>query len=394
MYKGIYVYPWELVQEELDAVLGQVRESGVNTVTLAMSRHAGTFPRAPARTGEEDFAAQGTVCFRARPERYGHIRPRVHPMVEQFDALAELQGRAPDLDRAAWVVCCRNRLLGEQHPEYVSRNAFGTPDLASLCPAHPAVRDYVVNLCSDLAHGYDLAAVILEAPGWQHRDHAHHQASGTALLDRSAQTLLSFCFADATRRAAKAAGVDADGLQARTRALLEHHLAADGAGPEGLAAERWSTDVVSDPEWAAFLDWRCRQVADLVTAVKSALPAGTALAVIPTAQRPDAAGRLDGSDLCLLARAADALEIPATPASAADPNVDASDVRRRAGDDAALRFVLAAGPAHSAAGGAVIETALELKLIGMAGIAFCDHGQIRPASLGHIKAVLTALDDS
>ena len=394
MYKGIYAYPWHLADEGLDVALGRIREAGVNTITLAASCDAGAFLRPHGRTGEADLAADGTVCFRARRERYGHIRPHVHPLVEQFDALAELQRAAPDLGRAAWVVCCRNKPLGEQHPEYVSRNAFGDAVPSSLCPAHPAVRDYVVNLCSDLAHGYDLAAVVLETPGWLRYDPAHHQASAKMPLGRWAQTLLALCFADATRHAAKAAGVDADRLQARARASLERYLAADLAVPEALAAEWWCADVVSDPEWAAFLNWRCRQVADLVTAVKSALPAGTALAVIPIVQRPSAACWLEGSDLGMLARAADALEIPAGQASAADVYLDAWDVCRRAGDNAALHFIL--GPSHPdlANGAGVVEAALELKQIGMAGIAFYDYGRIRPASLSHIKAVLSALDGS
>jgi hypothetical protein len=392
MYKAIYAYPWELVPEELDAALGGARDAALNSITLAMSCRSGPLPGASARTGESRSAAEGTVCFRARPERYGHIRPIVHPMVEQFDALAELQRRAPDLDRAAWLVCCRNRRLGEQHPQYVSRNAFGTLDLASLCPAHPAVRDYMVNLCADLAHGYDLAAVILEAAEWQPCDHAPHQASGRLPPEHWAQTLLALCFADATRRAARAAGIDADRLLARTRALLEDRLAADPGAPEAPSAEWWSTEMASDPEWAAFFEWRCRQVADLVTAVKSALPAGTAVAVIPTVQRTRAAPTLDGSDLGMLACAADALEIPATPASAAELKTDVWDVRRRAGADARLRFILETDPAHCAGGVPAIEAALELKQIGMAGIAFHDRGRIRPAGLGRIKAVLAALE--
>jgi hypothetical protein len=392
MYKGIYVHPRHLADEGLEVALGRIRETGVNTITVAVSCHAGRFLRGHGRTGRMDLEADGAVCFRARPERYGHIRPRVHPMVEVFDALAELQRAAPDLGRGAWVVCCRNRPLAEQHPEYAARNAFGDRDPSGLCPAHPAVRDYVVNLCVDLAHGHDLAAVVLESPGWLPYDHAERQRSAKAPLDRWAKTLLSLCFADATRHAARAAGVDADRLQAKARALLERYRAADFAVSEAAATEWWCADVVSDPEWAAFLNWRCRQVADLVTAVKSALPAGTALAVIPTVWRPSAACWLEGSDLGMLARAADALEIPADQASVADLYVNAWDVRRRAGDDAALHFMLRPSHPDRADGVDPVEAARMLEQIGMAGIAFYDWGQIRPANLGQVKAALAALD--
>jgi hypothetical protein len=313
-------------------------------------------------------------------------------MVEEFDPLAELQRAAPDLGRAAWVVCCRNGSLAAQYPEYVSRDAFGDPHPDNLCPAHPAVRDYVVNLCADLAHGYDLAAVILETPGWLPYDPAHREASAKAPPDRFARTLLSLCFADATRHAARAAGIDADRLQAKARAMLERHLVGDLAVPDALAAEWWSAEMVSDPQWAAFLNWRCRQVADLVTAVKSALPAGTGLAVIPSVQRPSAACWREDSDLGMLAVAADALEIPADRARAADLYVEAWDVRRRAGEDAALRFIFALGHPDRANGAEMLEAARKLKQIGMSGIAFYHYGRLRHASLGHIKAVLAALD--
>jgi hypothetical protein len=393
MYKSIYAYPWEL-EEGLDATLAQIRDAGLNTITLAACCRAGAFMRAHGGAGEVDSAKEGTVCFRARSGRYGHIRPRVHPMVEKFDALAELQRAAPDLRRAAWVSCCHNRSLGEQHPEYVARNALGDPYPDSLSPAHPAVRDYVVNLCADLAHGYDLASIVLETPGWLPYDHIDHQAHAGTPLDRWAKALLSLCFADTTRHAARAANIDAGRLQAKARAALERYFAAEIAAPETTAAEWWLADLVSDPEWAAFLNWRCRQVADLVTDVKAALPAGTTLTVIPTVQRPSADCWLEGSDPAMLAAAADALEIPACQVSAEDLYIDAWDVRRRAGADAALHFILGPHDPERADGADTVDAALRLKEIGMAGIAFCDYGRIRPPSLGHIKAVLAALDAS
>ena len=73
--------------------------------------------------------------------------------------------------------------------------------------------------------------------------------------------------------------------------------------------------------------------------VKAALPAGTSLAVIPTVQRPTAACWIEGSDLAMLARAADALEIPAYQPTAEAVHLDAWDVRRRVGDAAPMSVV-------------------------------------------------------
>ena len=69
MYKGIYAYAWDLADEGLEVALGRIRETGVNTITLAASYHAGKFLRPHGRSGKVYFPADGAVYFRARPER-------------------------------------------------------------------------------------------------------------------------------------------------------------------------------------------------------------------------------------------------------------------------------------------------------------------------------------
>ncbi|MCC2666012.1 MAG: hypothetical protein K0S35_3934 [Geminicoccaceae bacterium] len=391
MYKGLYVYAWDLADEGLETVLGRIRPTGINTLTLAASYHAGKFLRPHGVGGKVYFPADGTVYFQARPERYGHIRPLVSPMVAEFDAFARLEQQAPDLERVAWVVCCHNTPLGQQHPEFTSRNAFGDPYPYSLCPAHPAVRDYVVNLVADLVDRHDLAGVALETPGWLPYDHGFHHEFALVPLDRFAKSLLALCFADATCSAARAVGIDADRLQARTRELLERYLGADLALSEALATEWWLAEVVSDPEFAAFLHWRCRVVADLVADVKAAVPAPTRLAVIPTVQRPPAAAWLEGSDLALLAGVADALEVPLYQPSAEEAWLSAWDARRRAGDAAALNFILRPSFPDLANGAETVAAVRRLEPLRPAGIAFYNYGHLRLASLDHVTAALAAL---
>ena len=72
----------------------------------------------------------------------------------------------------------------------------------------------------------------------------------------------------------------------------------------------------------------------------------------------------------MLAAAADALEIPVHQASAAEAYLDARELRGRAGDDTALRFVLRPGHPDSRNGTETREIVLELKRIGSAGLAF------------------------
>jgi hypothetical protein len=116
--------------------------------------------------------------------------------------------------------------------------------------------------------------------------------------------------------------------------------------------------------------------------------------VIPTVRRPSAACWLEGSDLGMLAAAADALEIPAYHARAEQVHLDAWDVRRRAGAGASLNFILRPGHPDLANGAETALAALKLQQIGMAGIAFYNYGHLRLASLAHIKAALAALGSS
>ena len=250
----------------------------------------------------------------------------------------------------------------------------------------------MVNLCADLADRYELAGIALETPGWLPYDHGFHHEFALLPLDRFAKTLLALCFAESTRHAAHAADIDADRLQARTRALLERYLATDLAVPDALATEWWLAEVVGDPEFAAFLHWRCRVVSDLVAAVRAALPATTRLAVIPTVQRPPAACWLEGSDFALLAGVADALEVPAYQASAEEAFLCAWHVRERAGEDATLNFILRPSFPDLANGAETVAAALRLKEVGMAGLAFYNYGHLRLTSLERIKAALAALE--
>jgi hypothetical protein len=390
MYKALYTYPWDLADEGLETVLERVRPTGINTITLAASYHAGKFVRPHGRSGKVYFPKDGTVYFKARPERYGQIKPLVNPLVDELDGFAALRESAPDLQRCAWVVCLHNTPLGMQHPELTSRNAFGDPYPYSLCPAHPAVRDYVVNLCADLADRYEIDRIALETPGWLPYDHGYHHEFSLLPLDRYAKILLALCFADATKAAAEAADVDAARLQAKARAMLERYFAADIAVPDAMAEAWWQAEIASDAEWGKFLHWRCRLVADLVADVKAALPADTSLAVIPTVQKPSAACWLEGSDFALLAAAADVLEVPAYQPSAENAYLDAWHVRARV-PDAPLHFILRPSFPDLANGAETVAAARRLKGLGAQGLAFYNYGHIRLSSLGHIKGALDVL---
>ena len=45
MYRGLYAYAWDFIDEGLTTALDRIRSTGINTITLAASYHAGKFLR-------------------------------------------------------------------------------------------------------------------------------------------------------------------------------------------------------------------------------------------------------------------------------------------------------------------------------------------------------------
>ncbi len=389
--KAVYLYAWDLLDEGAPVVCDRLRAAGADTVALATSYHAGKFVRPHGLSGKVYFPDDGTVYFRHDPARYGRIRPVPHPMLEHVDPLEVLAETAPDLARVAWTVCCHNSRLGQAHPDLVTRNAMGDGLVYSLNPAHPEVRQYLVALATDLATRYDLEAVTLETPGWLPYAHGYHHEFAMLPLDPWIELYLGLCFAPETVSAATAAGIDAEGLRRRVAGRIEAWLGLDVA-PGERAAEWLQADLVTDGELRAYLYWRCRSVAALVAEIRAALPQSTELRVIPSVQRPTAKGWIEGSDLALLAAAADRLEVCFYEPSAAAVRDDLFDVRQRIGADARLNAVLRPSHPDLAAGAETVAAALALKAGGVEGLAFYAYGHWRLPALDQVKAGFAAWD--
>jgi hypothetical protein len=392
MYKGMYTYAWDLNEEGAENVLARYREAGINTVTLAASYHAGKFLRPHARKRRVYFPEDGTVYFLPRHERYSAIHPIMNSVLSEHDYFDELRTLAPDFKRVAWTVCLHNTELGIRHPEYAVRNAYGDPYHYNLCPAFEEVQDYVATLCADMAELYELDGIALETPGFLPYDHGFHHEFSLLPLNRWVKWLLGLCFSEASIAGASKAGVDMARLRGQARDAIDHFFAQAKAVPDEVAFEWWIADLVTDPEWVGFLNWRCQVVSDLVARVREAVPRATELAVIPTVQRPTAAAWMEGSDLKRLAEVADALEVPAYEPSAEAAAVDAWDVRRRVGPDAKLNFILRPTYPDLANGAETAAAAKALKAAGAAGLAFYNYGHMALSALDYVKAALDAFD--
>ncbi|MEA2536835.1 MAG: hypothetical protein QOF11_1069 [Chloroflexota bacterium] len=262
----MYVYPWDLVAEGHDAAMARIAAMGIRAVNLACAYHAGKFllPHNPHH--RVYFAEDGALYFRAEPERYGRLRPRISSLVaDSGDPLvdADRARRRHGLDVVAWVVCLHNSWLGERYPECTVRNAFGDPYPHSLSPAHPDVRAYLVGLVTDIARRVDVTAMELEAPDYLPVEHGfHHEIFGVPLSDAQ-RVLLGLSFGSADLAAAARAGVDGETVQRRVADALR-----------GGWDEPPPTDsTLRDPDVQAYIAMCEEVVASLVAELREAIHA-------------------------------------------------------------------------------------------------------------------------
>ncbi len=377
MRKGIYLYPWDLEDEGAETVVPRLREAGLDSISLAVSYHAGKFVRPHARDRKVYFPEDGTIYFPPDVARYGRIKPLTNSRVPGSEALRALDRAAPDFARTAWTVGLHNTPLGQAHPDLVVRNAFGDPLWNSLCPAKPDVRAYLVALCADLAANQPVAEVAIETPGWQAFRHGHHHEFELIELTPRAQILLGACFCDDCVTHAQASGVDAASLAARTRDELERFFV-DGTEPP--------TDPTSDPDWRAFTAWRTATVTSLVAEIRDAMQWAVGLAIVPTTQSPNSLCWIEGSDLAQLSTIA-RLEVPAYQRGLAAITADVLAVASAAGPDARVGYILRPSPNLSSAE----ELAQAIAMIagtGATGVSFYNYGHLRLGALDWIRSAV------
>lgn len=309
MRSSMWTYPWDVQDLSVERTVADLRErAGLDTVSLATSYHAGRFlqPRSPTRKAY--FPEDGTIYFQPTAARWADhaIGPQVARVTaEGGDVLGELVRRrdAGGMAVSCWTVCLHNTRLGMLHPGAVTRNAFGDPNLYSLCPSHPDARAYVRTLVADLTARYRPDAVELESPSFMGFAHGfHHEKDGVGLLPED-DFLLSLCFCPACLARAAAAGVDGEAARQTVRRWIAD--ACERATP----APRWPDFPTAGlavfaphPEVAAFLDWRFEPVTSLIGELRAEAHPATKVYLIDGEN-----GWLGGCDAGATARACDGL---------------------------------------------------------------------------------------
>jgi hypothetical protein len=312
---AIWVYPWDVLDVGIEAAVQElIHDTGLDTLSLAVSYHAGHFlqPRNPQR--RIYFPDDGTIYFQPDWRRYDGLRlqPEAARLVgDGGDALALL---AEAKERhgfrlSAWTVCLHNTRLGWAHPDVCAETALGDRHLYNPCPSHPDVRSYMRALVADITHRPGIDDIEIESPGFMGFFHRyHHEKDGVGLLPED-DFLFSLCFCKHCRAGAEAAGVDAATAQAAVARWLLEALERPvpeqrwpgfpAAGPEAFAAE---------PAVVAYIRWRSQPVTTFVAELREVAHPDVQMLVH---SHPVATAWVGGLDPAALAHAVDGIVVNA-----------------------------------------------------------------------------------
>ena len=386
-YSAIYTYAWDLAEVGIGEAVRQFAGLGLDTVTVAGSYHAGKFLRPHGRSGKVYFPEDGTIYFKADPNRYGAIKPAPNSQFSDADVIRQLTANGK-LATNVWLVLMHNTLLGTRHPDATVANAFGDRYVYNLCPSAPEARAYAKGLAIDLTQSYAVSGLSLETPGFMPYTHGFHHEFALNRPNRRLDSLLGLCFCNHCSAGAKKAGINAASLQARIRTDISDYLAGDVDLSDDMAEAFWLADTRTDGELAAFLSWRCTVVTSLVAEIRAAVRKDATVAVIPSVARPTAGAWYEGSDLVALAEAAGVIEACFYEPAAARVKADLFDIKRRLRGKGKLRGILRPAWPDFASKAEFLAAVQALLDGGVNDLAFYNWGHIRAANVAWIAEAM------
>ena len=386
-WRSAFAYAWDLAERGTADAAAELREIGLNAVTVAGSYHAGKFLR-PRAAGKVYFPEDGTIYFRHDPSLYGRIQPLRNSILQSSDVIGELCD-AGNIAVGAWLVLLHNSRLGFDHPSSCVRNAFGDPLHYSLCPSSADVRAYATALVRDVTTNYPVAGVSLETPGFLPYLHGYHHEFALVRGNRWLDNLLGLCFCEHCVRNANADGLNIRALKDRVAADVSDYLSGDADFPDDMAEAFWSADLATDSELSNFFAWRCGVVTSLVEELRNSTPSDAFVSVIPSVGRPTAASWYSGSDLKSLTAAAGIVEACFYEPSPKRVLADLFDVKRRMRGNGELRGILRPSFPDLDSAGDVVSAVKLLADGGVQGISFYNWGFLRQRNLNYIARAMS-----
>jgi len=392
MDASIYVYPWDILETGIDELLDELEALNLNALEVAASYHAGKFLRPRGREGKLHFCEDGTTYFRPDASRYSRLllQPRPSSLATERDFFPELAESAHrrGLHLSAWTVALHNSRLGAASPEATVVNAYGDHDIARLCPANPAVVEYLRALVGDISHGCGVDSIDLESIGFGAFQHGFHHEFYAFDIDPYHDLLLALCFCPHCQQKAREAGVEADAVRQSVRRELAAFFSGEIQAREGESAEG---PLFDDEAFGAYLQVRTAAVTSLLAAAREDLARGVTLHVIPSLTAPVARAWAEGADLAQLSIPCDALTLLGYYRDPQQVSVDLAAASDKVGSRCALRMALRAYPPDAPNMDNLVAKASRIREADVAACVFYNYGHVRVENIRWIGQAAKAL---
>jgi hypothetical protein len=265
----VSAYPWDLIDEGVDAVLDRLHgEVGVTGLAL----WAGTGPVMQLRTLAVEprvFRTRGGLFF--PPSKTHYEATRCKPVLSTW-----VKGRNPlsrisqgctrrGLDLRLIVSAAGAGGLAKRHPEMACKNLFGGESQRSVCLSNPDVQAYLCSLAADLSSNYDPRGLAFTefALGGSEPWTTCLKPGGP--LGDTERSLLSICFCESCHQKASIAGVDVAAASRSAAAVVQKGL--DVGSPTDIGVDALLAESVS---LGAYLQWQGDELSALLRRAKDA----------------------------------------------------------------------------------------------------------------------------
>jgi hypothetical protein len=346
----MYSYPWDFQADGVTAVVAQLQNIGINSVTLAGSYHAGKFLRPKGKNEKSYFPEGGTTYFETNAKNYGAIK------------------RAP-------------------------HSKAGDPYIYSFCPSAPDSRAYGVGLAKDVSDNYDISGIGIESIGFPPYEHGFHHEMSFVKPNKWLSSYLGLCFCKHCLKGAKEFGVDADKLKAQVAKKIEDYFAGDIDFPADMAEAFWLADVVANSELRRYLDFRNSVVTSLAKEIRETVRSDVEVAIIPSVARPTGGACYEGTDLKAVVAVTGVIEACFYEPATERIQADLVDLKRRTENIGKIKGKLRPTFPDVTNKNAVVEAVRALREGGVSDIGFYNYGHIRSQSLDWISAALKSKGD-
>ncbi len=240
----ITAYPWDLIDEDLGAVLDRLHgEVGVTGVSV----WAGCPPLTQLRVRAVEprvFTTRGGLFFHPSDERYAGTRckPVVSSWLKGRDPLARIADACAErgLELSVIVSAAATGRLAQSHAAMACKNALGTVSRMSVCLANPDVQTYLCSLVADLSSNYRLAGVSVTDFVIAWFEALYGDLRVAVPLGETERSLLAACFCESCHQKATAVGVDVAAAQRSVQIVLQRSF------DEGAATNQQFAVLLAD----------------------------------------------------------------------------------------------------------------------------------------------------